>query len=428
VSGAEKTESGMSRLVRQTAVIARRDFIATVATPTFLVFLLAPLFMIAFGTIGGFGASQMASSVIDRATIAALTPREDGERLRVIDGALRNGIRPDGKPPALRILPPAADPDAQARALLADKRTDVYAVLYGPLDRPVILRASDSTFAPAYLAELAEQVVRARQAGLAPDARVSQPTVISVQRAAPSQTGRAGTGFAAVFVIFFLTLLLAGQAVGTMAEEKSNKVIEILAAAVPLESVFLGKLIGMFGVALLFIAFWGTIAGFGAEHLPIGAKMAAAAPAIGYPLFILFCAAYFTMAYMLLGAVFLGVGAQASTVREIQMLSLPITIIQIGMFGLSSAAAAAPGTPLALFAQIFPLSSPFAMAGRGATDPTIWPHLLALAWQLCWVALTITFAARMFRRGVLKSGSGRLFRRRKPAAPSSEIAEPLPNA
>src|SRR3546814_19187722 len=45
-----------------------------------------------------------------------------------------------------------------------------------------------------------------------------------------------------------------------MAEERANKVIEVLAAAVPLESVFLGKLIGMFGVAMVFIAFWGTIA------------------------------------------------------------------------------------------------------------------------------------------------------------------------
>ena len=52
-----------------------------------------------------------------------------------------------------------------------------------------------------------------------------------------------------MFGIFFLTLFLAGQVVGTMAEERNNKVIEVLAAAVPLESVFLGKLLGMFGVA-----------------------------------------------------------------------------------------------------------------------------------------------------------------------------------
>ena len=74
-------------------------------------------------------------------------------------------------------------------------------------------------------------------------------------------SGKGQAAFFTVFGIFFLTLLLAGQAVGTMAEERSNKVIEVLAAAVPLESVFLGKLLGMFGVAVLFVAFWGTVVG-----------------------------------------------------------------------------------------------------------------------------------------------------------------------
>src|SRR3546814_7751647 len=67
-------------------------------------------------------------------------------------------------------------------------------------------------------------------------------------------------GFGAVFVIFLLTLLLAGQTVSSLAEEKGNKVIEILAAAVPLESVFLGMLLGFLGVAVLFIAFWMALA------------------------------------------------------------------------------------------------------------------------------------------------------------------------
>ncbi|MEI9851044.1 MAG: hypothetical protein WDN24_09590 [Sphingomonas sp.] len=35
--------------------------------------------------------------------------------------------------------------------------------------------------------------------------------------------------------------------------------IEVLAAAVPLESVFFGKLLGAFGTAVLFVAFWGTL-------------------------------------------------------------------------------------------------------------------------------------------------------------------------
>jgi ABC-2 type transport system permease protein len=112
------------------------------------------------------------------------------------------------------------------------------------------------------------------------------------------------------------------------------------------------------------------------------------------------------MAYMLLGAVFLGVGAQASTMREIQMMSLPITMLQIGMFSLATAAAGDPGSNLARFAQVFPFSSPFAMAARGATDASLSPHLMAIPWQALWVGIVIWASARMFARGVLKSGGG----------------------
>ena len=136
-------------------------------------------------------------------------------------------------------------------------------------------------------------------------------------------------------------------------------------------------------------------------------------PAVGFPAYAALFFAYFTMAYMLLGAVFLGVGAQASTMREIQMLSLPITIVQVAMFGLASAAASHPGSWIATFAEIFPLSSPFAMGARAANSPELWPHAAALAWQLLWVTIVISLAARAFRRGVLQSGNARprLFRR-----------------
>src|SRR3546814_2204886 len=79
------------------------------------------------------------------------------------------------------------------------------------------------------------------------------------------------------------------------------------------------------------------------------------------------------------------------------MLSLPITIFQVGMFSLCGAAASAPGSGLARFAQIFPFSSPLAMAARAATDDAKAVHLLALGWQALWVALVIWLAVRLFR-------------------------------
>ena len=404
------------KAVRQTMTVARRDFIATVFTPTFLLFLLAPLLMVGFGAVGGLGAASMAGSTADNSRIVAIVAPADAPALKAADKSLRVLYRRREGPPELAIVTPTGDPAAQARAAFARKDVDATAVLYGPLDRPTVLYSEPSRRHATYLATLAEDALRNRQTG---DTALSTATIQPFTSTTPRQSasGANQAAFFAVFGLFILTLMLAGQAVGTMAEERSNKVIEVLAAAVPLESVFLGKLIGMFGVAILFVGFWGTIAvNIGQLMPPNLARAFAASPAVG-PIFPLLFFAYFTMAYLLLGAVFLGIGAQASTPREIQMLSLPITIFQVGMFSLSQIAAAQPTSTVARVAEIFPFSSPFAMAARAANSPEIWPHLLALIWQLGWVAATVWIGARLFRRGVLQSGSpGMKFWKRGTAA------------
>jgi len=81
---------------------------------------------------------------------------------------------------------------------------------------------------------------------------------------------------------------------------------------------------------------------------------------------------------------------------------------------LASSAASQPDSRLALFAQIFPFSSPMAMAARAASDGALWPHLLAILWQLLWVILIVRLSARLFRHGVLNANPGlfRFFRRK----------------
>lgn len=408
----------MNRILKQIFVIARRDFLAVVATPTFLIFLLAPLLMLSFGALSGGGVAHLATSSQGKVRMAALVDADTGARLMKGDAALRMLYRELDAPPELMIIKPEQDIAAQTKALYASKDQDVTAIMHGSLAVPQISFQPPSDRHARYLASLAEEVVRAEQTGLAIDKKLTKPVVTEVKSAAPSQRGKQFSGFGATFLVFFLTLLLASQTVGMLAEEKSNKVIEILAAAVPLEAVFLGKLIGMFGVSLLFVGFWATLAMLGASVIPASAGLASMAPAIGLTTYFLLGCAYFTMSYMLLGAVFLGIGGLASTMREIQMMSLPITIFQVGMFGLAAAAAGDPGSTIAMVAQIFPFSSPFAMAARGATDTALWPHFLALAWQALWVGITIWFSVRLFRIGVLKSGGFRQFFRSSTPVPN----------
>ena len=397
--------SPLRRQIRQTLTIARRDFTATVFTPIFLLFLFAPVIMMSFGAIGGMGAASVTQGSTDKARLVSMLPAQAAPALRAADTQLRPLARGETRPPSLS-LHPAVDGDAKvARAMLGTRDADVNAVLYGTLAEPRVVYAAGNRDDARYLAAVARQAALLQRAGAA------TPTV-SLERvttAAPTLGGRNAAAFLAVFGIFFLTLFLSGQVVGTMAEERNNKVIEILAAAVPLESVFLGKLLGMYGVALLFVAFWGTVLSQIGALLPrdVGADLVQLHAAIGMIPFALLFAAYFTTAFLLLGSVFLGVGAQAATMREVQMLSLPITIIQVAMFGFASSAVSHPDSILATAAELFPLSSPFAMAGRAASGPEWWPHLAALAWQLLWVAVFITIGARLFRRGVLQSGSAK---------------------
>jgi len=402
----------LRRIVRQTLTIARRDFTATVFAPTFLLFLFAPLITLSFGAIGGVGAS-VASSSTDKSRIIAIVAPADAPGFARADDELRDIFRDGEQPPELRIDRPKADPARQAHATFAAKDVDARAALYGSLERPTILYDGTGTRSADYLAAVAERTLRDRAGS---ETSLSVPVKRSVQRTTGiSSGGKHQAAFFGVFGIFLLTIILAGQTVGTMAEERSNKVIEVLAAAVPLESVFLGKLLGMLGMAIVFVVFWGTLVSNVGVLLPaeVGRALHEIGPAVGFPTYAVLFFVYFTMAYMLLGAVFLGVGAQASTMREIQMLSLPITIVEVAMFGLSSIGASSPDSWVATFAEIFPFSSPFAMAARAANSPEIWPHAAAIAWQLLWVTIVIFISARAFRRGVLQSGNARWFSRRK---------------
>jgi ABC-type Na+ efflux pump permease subunit len=46
-----------------------------------------------------------------------------------------------------------------------------------------------------------------------------------------------------------------------LSKEKANKIIEILAAAIPMDAVFLGKLFAMLAVSMVGIAVWATVIG-----------------------------------------------------------------------------------------------------------------------------------------------------------------------
>jgi ABC-2 type transport system permease protein len=80
---------------------------------------------------------------------------------------------------------------------------------------------------------------------------------------------------------------------------------------------------------------------------------------------------------------------------------------QVLLFGFASLGVGRPDSAAAIGAAVFPLSSPFAMVARAAEEEALWPHVIALVWQVLWVALILKLASAIFRRSVLKSGPSR---------------------
>ena len=392
----------MTGFLRGAMVIARRDFVATVFSRTFLLFLLAPLFPVfialVFGTL-----TVSAARPAEQPPVAVIASQEDFVALAAAREQMAGAFDAESLV-RLRRIEPEGDPAAQRQRLLAPGGQPALGVLEGGLDSP----AFASTLPPPQIVvrQLQLMVDRARAA---PERSSSAPIALSVSQCPVGSLGalapqRENTARGAQGILFVLTILLATMLLSQLIEEKSNKIIEVLAAALPVGSIFLGKLLAMLTVSLLGIAVWG---GAGATAIALFAEQGLSAlppPAVGWSLFVLLGLVYFAMSYLLLGAIFLGIGGHASSAREVQILSMPVTMAQVVVFAIAAIAIGEPDSGRAIAAAAFPLSSPYVMIARAAELPELWPHLAAIVWQLLWVGVIVMAAARLFRRSVLKSG------------------------
>jgi ABC-2 type transport system permease protein len=390
----------MTRTLRSAWVVARRDFVAVIFSKTFLFFLLGPLFPILVGGLAGGIGAQVASSV-NNPQLGVAMPAADTAAFIGAAHILRG--RMAGDLPELVVLDPGPDPAAfDPRAAMGEGRERLAAVVSGTLEHPRLTGTGERV--ERWKGVVATLAATAKNPTALRFPPVETTTIAT--SAAKLRNGRLATAQAGQTVLFLLTMLLAGMVLSNLVEEKGNKIIEVLAAAIPMDALFLGKLFAMLGVSLVGIAVWfaagGAVIAIGGQALPT-----LPVPAVGWPLFFVLGFLYFAMAYLLLGSLFLGIGSMAATVREVQTLSMPVTMMQLLVFFFASFTVAQQGRPIELVAAIFPFSSPFAMLSRAAQSEALWPHLLALAWQAVCVAAIIRLGAGIFRRSVMKSGSSR---------------------
>ena len=393
----------MRHMFHAALVIARRDYVASVWSRSFFIFLISPMFPILFGVLfGTMGARMDADRTVP--AIAVIVDAASVPQLQASHQQLMSALPVERRFSLVTALP-ERNVAAQAAALVT--RPGTLGVISISPDA-IQFRAGASQLArygPAVdhmIADYRRQRSLEEAGAAGPMPRILH--VKEAQAAATTTADRRDVARGGQLLLLVLTMVLAGMLISNMMEEKSSKVIEVLAAAAPVDAIFFGKLMAMLGMSLTGITVWASVA-YAALHATAPQLFAAIPePAVGWPLFGLLGLLYFVTSYLLLGALFLAIGAQAGTMREVQTLSMPLTIGQLIVFALASLVVDNPDAPVAFVAAAVPWSSPFAMIAQAALGPEIWIHLAALAWQGLWVAIMIRLGARFFRRSVLKSG------------------------
>ncbi len=391
----------MREILRAAFVIARRDFTAIIFSKAFIFFLLGPLFPlivgVAAGSLGGKIAEDSTRPVIGIAMDAESTAKM-AETRKALTAQLGDRWFPELK----SLAPLGSKGGSDPESYLADKKNNLAAVVSGTLKAPVL------TATPGAADDYDDEIrLLAGYAASGQSAALPELKVNKVEKSAGNaKQVRILTGQAAQVLIFMLTMLLAGMVLSNLVEEKANKIIEILAASIPMESVFLGKLFAMLAMSFLGIIVWVSV-GIGLSLLAGGASLPnLPTPAVGWPMFAALGVLYFALAYLMLGALFLGIGAMAATVREVQTLSMPVTMLQLINFFFASYTVTQLDKPIEKAAAIFPFSSPFAMIARAAQDPTLWYHGVAIVGQIFFAILLLRLGVYLFKRNVMKSGSG----------------------
>lgn len=215
------------------------------------------------------------------------------------------------------------------------------------------------------------------------------------------------------FLLYMALLLYGVQVMGSVVEEKSNRIMEVLVSSLSPFELMLGKVVGVGSVALLQLGIWtGTakllttqrVAIAGMLGAPPGAAAEMPIPAISGDLLAVFLT-FFVLGFFLYSAAYAAVAATASTQQEAQQGALPVTMcIVVGlllMFGLLDE----PNGTLARTMSLVPLFAPFVTPVRYSLSPMPLLEVLASGAATALGVLAVSWiAGRIYRVGILMYG------------------------
>ncbi|HEX9951848.1 MAG TPA: ABC transporter permease [Rubricoccaceae bacterium] len=352
-------------------------------------------------------------------------------------------------PPSFTAFETQAEPDALRDSVLAGRLGGFLVLAPGVLDgsaRARYFSRGSGLDEMTVLGEAVREAVRAervRRAGASPAVVALLDARVGMDQVSVSEDGDAADGALVqllvanvlAFLIYIAVLLYGAMVMRGVIEEKSNRIVEVIASSVRPFELLMGKVLGIGAVGLTQLVGWGVL--MAAAAAAVGPLLLAFAPEAAMPaagmaagtagapdlaidpaalsaafapgLLVAFVA-YFCGGYLLFAAVFAAIGSAVDQESDAQTLQVPVMLpIMLPMLFLP-AVLSQPDAPLSVFLSLFPVSSPVLMVVRmSVTDVPAWQIAASLALLAAAFVGMIWVAARVYRVGILMTGKKATF-------------------
>jgi ABC-2 type transport system permease protein len=405
--------------------VVKREYLERVRTKGFVIgTVLGPLLMGGMMIVPALAARSSSKPL----TVAVLDAT--GQLRGPVEEALR-AARFDGKPRFEVRLAPGDGPEAGPAAAAAPGAAEAAlkrAVLEGRLDGYLHLPVDAVTLGTASyygrnvsnridlrtMERTVSDVLVGRRltgAGLDP-AKVKDLTKeLDLKTIRLSEKGeREDQGAAMVFsiillMILYVSILMWGQAVMTsVIEEKTSRVVEVMAAGVSPTTLLAGKLLGVGAAGLTQFLVW-AFSLFGVSVFAAGAAMGSFAMPEITPVMLVSFVLFFLLGFLFYAALYASIGAAVNTVQEAQSLAFPVMLPIILAMVCFPAVLEAPDGALAVTMSMIPGMSPLIMFLRIVVlTPPLWQIGLSIALLALGILGVVWVSARIYRVGILMYG------------------------
>lgn len=211
-----------------------------------------------------------------------------------------------------------------------------------------------------------------------------------------------------VYLLFISIMQIAQLLMMATIEEKSNRIAEMLLAAIEPSGIMAGKTLGVAGVGVTLVGSWlviilGLLATAGAAFSMggVAAQILAGISAWNIAWFLV----YFVLGFLLYAVVMGAVGASVNNIREAQPYMTPVMLFLLLPLILMVPVAQDPTALWARVLSYVPPLTPFMMMSRSAAPPPLVDYIATTALLAVTVALALYAAGRVFRRGLLNAGA-----------------------